>query len=239
MKNPTVKSVLGQEIPEYLVPYDRIRSEAMAALVAYNQLIIMEIGAYQTPDSQLGKLSIQLLQLVTPVYGNPTNYYVARLFVSLIGSFEVFLTDMCVQVLRRYPKKVGSATFTLTEILDSETVDALTTRAAEDAVNKMMYKSPMEYFKAVCEILSLVPSEIDSGWRTFVEAKARRDLGVHSAWKCNPVYLKKIGDVGLMPAYSIGDMVLPSEKDYFAGVVATIESLAMKIVDNLASKRMV
>ena len=231
-----MKSVLGDDIPEQLVPYDRLRAEASAALVAYHQLLIMELEGFKNPDTQLGKLSAQLHRLVAPVYGNTSDYYVARIFVSLIGAFEVFLTDTVLLVLRQHPKKIGGSTFRLSEILDAESVDALVARAAEETVNALMYEKPLNYLRKLCDLVSIEQAGLEKDWLVYIEAKARRDLGVHSAWKCNQVYLRKLSEARIASLRREGETVLPNEKGYFESIVNTLESLAAAITQSVGRK---
>ena len=46
-------------------------------------------------------------------------------------------------------------------------------------------------------------------WPSFVEMKARRDLGVHNNWVTNGIYLRKLKEIGFADHPSTGMRLIP------------------------------
>ena len=138
-------------------------------------------------------------------------FFLSRLFVSLVSSFEYFLQDTAIVVVSKNPKKVGSSNFTLSEVLDASSTEVLVRRAIDDWLNKLMYKKPAEYLKEFAEVLSINEEPLKARWKTFVEAKARRDLGVHNEWVCNSVYLRKLTEAGVTTEAVVGISMIPDD----------------------------
>lgn len=114
------------------------------------------------------------------------------MFLNVISEMEIYFSTLIQIIVREHPKKLGSASFQLTDIIDSESTDVLIERASGEFINKLMYKKPMDYLECICELLSIDMANYLEMWPAFVEAKARRDLGVHNSWICNSTYLRKI-----------------------------------------------
>lgn len=169
-------------------------------------------------------------------YLYPENYIIAHLFVGQISSFELFLQDLLTVVLRKFPKKIGSHTLKLSEVLELEDIDELVVRAAEEAIYKLAYKKPFDYLKEVCELLSFDSRLIEKDWRVFVEAKARRDLGVHAGWVCNDTYLRKVAEAQLTTVLRSGDVALPTDYAYLREVADALYRMAGLVYQSTSEK---
>ena len=222
-------------IPEQLIPLNNYLRESLAFIATHGYLLSGEILSLTEPESEFGKTRLALNQKIPKVYGGPVNYLVARLFISYVASFEVFLQDTAVLVAKKNPKKVGGANFTLAEIIDSGGMPALVQRATDEFLNKLMYKKPSAYLQELCQLLSIDASPFQERWKVFVEAKARRDLGVHSAWRCNDVYLRKLGEAGIETTARPGDIMLPPDTDYTDSVMDKLNDLAAEITARVAT----
>jgi hypothetical protein len=165
-----------------------------------------------------------------------TGYLAAHLFVARIAAFEVFLQEMIALVLRKHPRKIGKAAFPLSEILDAQGPEELVRRAAEQFTNELMYKKPLEYLDSMCQVLSIDRTPLIADWAVFIEAKARRDLGMHSGWVCNAVYRRKISEAGLATAFEVGHSVLPLTNAYLRNVENSLSRLAQNIGDEVFEK---
>jgi len=166
--------------------------------------------------------------VLAPEYENPHDYFVASLFTAYIANFELLLQELAKFVIKRHPKKVGKTTFTLAEVIDATGADGLIQRAIEEHLNKLMYKKPLEYLEGYAELLSINPVTLQEQWRTFIEAKARRDLGVHNGWKCNSVYQKKLAEAEIKAETQVGENLIPMG-DYLDKTIDAIFHLAEKI----------
>ena len=197
-------------------------------------LLAADIQASLRQDTDLAKKHQKFVESLEGTYENPTAYFLAHLFVSRIASFEVFLQETISLVVQKNPKKVGSSEFKLSEILDCSSAQ-LVQRATDEFLNKLMYKKPSEYLSLMCELLSIDRTPLEEKWAVFIEAKARRDLGVHNAWKCNEVYVRKLTEAGLTAALSVGESVLPTG-DYILNVDDALDSLAREISKQVLPK---
>lgn len=173
-------------------------------------------------------------EVVKPEYASPDQYLSSRLFIMFVSNFEIFLQDIATCIMRCYPKKLGSAQFRLADILDASGNEELISRAIEECLNKLMYKRPMEYLSDYCNLLSLDRKPLDKYWPTFVEAKARRDLGVHANWRCNSVYLRKVAEAGVESKFKIGDFTAPSSGGYFDDVSRQLFLLGEALLEQVA-----
>lgn len=157
---------------------------------------------------------------------SPENYLVAQLFIAHISAFELFLQDLITVVVKKYPQKIGSVQFRLSEVLQASDTEELVYRAAEEILNKLTYKKPGEYLKEVCELLSVEPSLVSETWPKFIEAKARRDLGVHNGWVCNQIYLRKLSESQIASELKLGDLSVPKDFRYLNAVSESLYSLS-------------
>lgn len=199
-------------------------------LLKIDQLAVIE------PESKIALAKTTLMQNLNADYINPTNYFVSQLFITYVAAFEIFLQESIALVIKKNPKKVGNIKFSITDILDSVSIDLLIQRATEDYLNTLMYKRPSEYLSELCKILSIDESIIAKDWPVFIEAKARRDLGVHNAWKCNEIYIRKIKESGKNSTLAIGENTAPKENDYLEKVAITLKSLVETISKEVLKK---
>lgn len=123
-------------------------------------------------------------------------YFNGLLLFALVSELEIYLVDVVKALVRQYPKKIGDIQFKLSDLLDS-TPDELITVAAEEYLNRLMYKKPSQYLSDLASLLAIDASPLSQHWPKFIEAKARRDLGIHNGWKINDIYSRKLTEVGL------------------------------------------
>lgn len=159
---------------------------------------------------------------VSARYRSPEDYLTAQLFIGHISSFELFLQELATVVIRKHPQKAGTIQFKLSEILEVDDTEDLVFKAAEEVIRKLTYKKPGEYLQDFCELLSISPALIEQDWKTFIEAKARRDLGVHAGWICNETYVRKLAEGRINSTFSIGHLVLPTDYSYLRIVSETL-----------------
>ena len=212
-----------------LVPLTRFFRESLLLISSHNYLLRVELTALERPDSDLGQKHQFLNSRVPDVYGGPTPYFLARLFISYIASFEYFLQEIITIVVGKNPKKVGATPFTLSDVLNAPDVTLLIQRATEDLLNKMMYRKPLAYLDEICEVLSIDRLPMKDDWLLFIEGKARRDLGVHNAWRCNEVYLRKLKEAGMSTSALTGDLLLPVDDDYLDTLTDAMNRLAIEV----------
>jgi hypothetical protein len=151
----------------------------------------------------------------------------------MISSLELFFQEAISGVLQAYPKKIGSVQFKLSQILDAGTTDELISRAAEEYIIKLMYKKPLEYLEEITRLLSIHSASILPFWPTFIEAKARRDLGMHNGWKCNSTYIRKLEESGIPCSFQVGDDTFPYDDTYMNGVGNALEEISKAIFKEL------
>lgn len=154
---------------------------------------------------------------------SPFQYFESKMFVGLISAFELFMQDLIVAVVSFHPKKVGMVKFELNDILASQDNAELVVRAIEEILIKIMYKKPADYLEEVSQLLSIEREPLLSSWSQFVEAKARRDLGVHNNWKCNASYLRKIEKSISSKELMVGESMLPTDS-YLDSTVEGVRS---------------
>ena len=77
---------------------------------------------------------------------------------------------------------------------------------------------------------------LQQDWNIFIEAKARRDVGVHNNWICNETYIRKVKESGAKVEYIAGQNILPTEQNYYSVVGSSIISF-VKILNSLLIKK--
>ncbi len=119
--------------------------------------------------------------------------------ILMISEVEGFIKDLLIEVLCLHPNKLGKNNIELNKLLEFGSIDTAIRYLAEGYLNKIMYKRPNEYKREIISLLSMEEDALDSVWPIYVEAKARRDLGIHNSWKTNDIYLSKLKEVGINP----------------------------------------
>lgn len=221
---------------EELDPYATYQTESLRFTSAAVYLMRAEEAVAASPDTPLGEDHAEFSKVIEDTYGTALKYFFAQLFVARVASFEVFLQESVALVIRKHPKKVGNAEFKLAEILDCPDVSQLVQRAAERHLNDLMYKKPADYLVSICDLLSIDRVPLDSDWKTLIEAKARRDLGMHNAWKCNAIFVRKLTEAGLPVSLGVGDSALAGIDDYVWEVDAALDRLSETITRQMLEK---
>lgn len=212
----------------YLREIVRITSGALCVLHAAR-------AANAGVDGRLREAFDGLGEVTAAEYEDPTDYLMGHFFVAVISAFELFLQDYLYLLIRKYPMRLGSTQFKLSEILDAAGPDSLVHRAAEQLLHEVMYRKPLDYLRDVCEILSIDQSSLKERWKVFVEAKARRDLGIHNAWRCNATYLRKVAESGAATTRKVGDHLAPTFDDFDA-LQQSLRDLVHEITLLIATK---
>lgn len=168
---------------------------------------------------------------------NFETYFAAQFIINLVSEVEHFLGSAVAAALRLHPEKIGGQTFKLTEIISATSTDELVDRAAKAKLNELMYEKPLDYIKKLSEILSVDAVKLEDHWPAFVELKARRDLGVHSNWMVNEIYLRKLKEAKITTDAKVGDSVIPDFK-YLTQAIDDAGYLAETLATLLAEKWM-
>ncbi len=175
-----------------------------------------------SPESRQAQVSFETL-------------FSAALFVNLISEVEHFFVSCAATAIRLYPGKVGSETFRLSDVLASSSTDELVERAADRALQALMYEKPADYLSGLCEIVSIDKKHLLDIWPNFVEMKARRDLGVHNNWVANEIYLRKLKEISFATPPSIGLRLIP-DFAYLEASIKTCDHLVGQMANLMAKK---
>jgi len=161
------------------------------------------------------------------------SFVVSHYFISLIAEFEGFLVDMLRSIVKRYPEKVGNITIKVSELTTCGSLEEAIYICIDRFINELTYKRPKEYIETLQGIFSLNKEDFEDLWPTFMERKARRDLGVHNDWQKNEIYIRKVKEVGITPPK---DDFLAPDNDYFVDSVKILFDLMGKISIHCAEK---
>lgn len=134
-------------------------------------LLAVKISTHTTTDQRLLTAHANLTERVTPIYEDARSYFTARLFISHISAFKIFLQKIVALVIQKHPKKVGSIEFRLSDILDASSNAELVQRATDEFLNRIMYKKPHEYLSDLCGLLSINKAFLNLGGRFFLKRK--------------------------------------------------------------------
>lgn len=219
-----------------LTPYASFLRQATSFHASSIYLLNVEFAVRDDENSALSGAHRNLTEKILPIHRAPYDYFMARMFISHVASFEVFLQETVSLVLKKHPKKIGAVEFRLADILDASSNDELILRATEQTLNKLMYAKPREYLADICNILSITSDDLSDDWSIFVEVKARRDLGVHNAWIVNATYLRKLAEAGITPSLLAGSSAVPSDALYRDAMHEALDRLALQITRKVVAK---
>jgi hypothetical protein len=156
------------------------------------------------------------------------SFFASALFVNLISEVEQFFVTCAETAIRTYPKKVGSTTFSLSDVLGAASTEELIERAANKALQGLMYEKPADYLSGLCKLISIDEKKLLPIWPSFVEMKARRDLGVHNNWIANETYIRKLREVDFSNPPAIGVRLIP-DLDYLGETVKIAKQLVREM----------
>lgn len=208
--------------------------ESYRLVLAQNYFLTAAVVGHEG-NAKIAERHKKFDEQVAPDYKDGYTYLTAQLFVTYISSFEVFLQRVVSCVVAKNPRKLGSIQFRLADILDSDK-EELIAKAIDEHLNKLMYRKPLEYLSDLCDLLSIDRTELDDLWPVYVEAKARRDLGVHAAWRCNATYLRKTAEAGVTSTLKLGESAVPDDDDYIGPLTDRLDDLADRIVEMVKKK---
>lgn len=213
----------------------RFGKRHVALMMASTYLRKIQLTVMDEP-TQFSEEHDALARILGPTFADPHDYLMAALFVGHIAEFETFLRGLVESVVLVYPMKLGSSQVRISDVLEAGSTETVILRAVDELINKLLYKKPLEYRDAIAELLSIDPRDIEQPWKNLIEAKARRDLGVHADWRCNEVYLRKLQEGGVASPLKLGESAVPKSGDYLQGVLDGLYSLADQLMDHVLYK---
>ena len=101
-----------------------------------------------------------------------------------------------------------------------------------------MYEKPLDYLAKISSLLSINEKSLQPLWQTFIEAKARRDLGLHNGWECNAIYLRKVSEANLTTKFVLGESTLPKVKEYITPMGKALSELAKLLYKEISAKHL-
>jgi hypothetical protein len=212
--------------------FDRFNAANMAYLNAI--IFLLEIESIAKDSASVKEVYSRFEKATANVQQDARTYFRCSLFAVEISAMELFLQDVMKSVILEHPKKIGGLQFRLSEVLDFKSQDELLTRAAEEFQNRVMYKKPMEYLDEIVALLSIDRKPLEKPWKVFVEAKARRDLGVHNRWICNDTYVRKVRETGAKRTARIGTSLTPVDRAYLFRVSSALTKIVASIFKQVA-----
>ena len=206
---------------------------------AYIQSInyILETEKASREGAEGIRRSSDKLNEYTKVFGmSPIQYLKGSLFFSQITAIEIFFQRVVKSIVREHPKKLGSIQFKLNQILDAGSIKEVVDQAIDEYLNRLMYKKPLEYLDGICDILSINKETLVPFWANFIEAKARRDVGIHNNWVCNDIYVRKVQEAAMVPAHKPGELIVPSDSEYIFASTDNLWNIVRKISEVISWK---
>ena len=230
----TDDSEMDRKQAELKVQLMGLKLRHMRSVVSMGSTAVIALRAEMIDDPDLNlHFSNLRSQLVT--YGRSVDqHFAALMLMFMVAEIELYLSDAVKAILTVYPKKLAQAQFKLSEIIDRPQ-DEIIQMAAERHLYSLMYKKPKEYLAELCEIMSIDAKLIQPLWGSFVEAKARRDLGSHNDWRVNETYLRKTAEIGIAPNAVIGQDICP-DHEYNQGLTPKFSGLVDAFSDQLEQR---
>jgi hypothetical protein len=135
-----------------------------------------------------------------------------RTFKEISNELELFLGNLLRVWLRRFPGIVDAKSIPLSEILLSNDLTDIQSRATREAVESTILgklkEKPLNWFTYVREHCGFAFSRGEV--ERFVERKAARDVLEHHDGQVDPSYVQKAATAAV---YKAGDLVEPTDSD--------------------------
>lgn len=234
-KNDSETNVLKDLSEEILGSYNRVGSRLLGLLNAYTIIQRVNFTTVRS-DEKMRELVEEMDERLEPDGIQTPQYFLSILFLDAISEMEIFLASVLKSVVYKNPEKVGAYKISLKEILDmgGVEVDVILSKAVDEKIHEITYKKPSEFIKEYCRMVSIDSSVLAEKWSVYVEAKARRDLGVHNNWKCNEIYLKKLKEAGVATDAKVGDNMIPGFYNYIDELTGVLHDIAHAIIGEVA-----
>lgn len=161
---------LSRALVAALLRYDRIRATTLNSVN-----FLRSTEAQSKPEPNLQTAMKRFAKFLRPQDATFETFLAGMLLTTVVAEVEGYFVESMKQVLLRHPKKMGSGTFALSDILDRSS-DELLLVAAEERLSKLMYRRPKDYLSDLSDLsdlLSIDPKPLQKHWPYFVEAKAR------------------------------------------------------------------
>lgn len=204
----------------------------MAAIASTGAIVLQAEHMESSPA--LKENFDNLKEALSPYNLSSELYFAGSMLFSLITEVELYFTEAIKSILIAHPKKLGSTEFKLAEIVERSR-EEIVLMAAEKHLNSLMYKKPNEYLAELCKIMSIESTQVAPLWPAFIEAKARRDLGIHNNWLVNDTYLRKLADCGIKSSAEKNSMICPRHV-YIHTTIGHCRKLVMDIADLVEAK---
>ena len=201
---------------------------------AMSLMAMITLRAEDLDDPDLKQYFASLGEVLAQHNMVPKHYFCGLMLFSLVAEVEYYLAEIVQAIITAHPKKIGSMQIKLADLIDrpqSEIVGI----AASKFMNDLMFKKPTEYLDGICDISGLNKNSLTALWLQFVEAKARRDLGIHNSWIVNDIYLRKLQEAGISTTLKIGDSACP-DHDYILPTSNACEALIKEISTQVEAK---
>ena len=155
----------------------------------------------EQPESELGGLFRSTSDLLPEQYKTKplaeeyrgykvVSFIDSMCFIGIISQFEDFLYQIMVAVLCATPKKINQAEIKIEHLLRYSSIESVVKSVAQRKVKEIMNNGAEIIQKELSKIISINWSDEDKKelWPVYVEAKARRNLGVHNNWVVDEKY---------------------------------------------------
>lgn len=212
----------------------RARAELVAAhdYFAYSETVWHEVGIAALGDPSLTHTNADTGSTAAgPALAALADVYVKRHLPEMAlqhfrSIFEVFVGDLIRLWLTAFPRNIAGKVLTVGEVLDAGDVTTPLAQKIDHELAEVTYKSPRKVFEYVEKRLG-VPPPAAADLDRLAEAKATRDVLVHTSGVVDAGYLAKAG--GLARAV-VGERIeIP--KPYHRGVW----ELLLRLTDDLAA----
>lgn len=212
----------------------RARAELIAAhdYYAYSEIVWYEVSGAAVAGTHTGLTNL-VTGSVAPgrVLDTLAVEYITRHLPEMtlqrfLSIFEVFVADLLRLWLAAFPKTIAAKTLTVGELLDAGDVPTLLGQKIDHELAEVTYKSPRKVFEYV-EKRTGVPVPAAADLDRLAEAKATRDVLVHTSGVVDAGYLTKAGPLARAV---VGERVeIP--KPYHRGVW----ELLLRLTDDLTA----
>ncbi|MCQ4574275.1 MAG: hypothetical protein NOU37_03365 [Candidatus Brocadiales bacterium] len=113
-------------------------------------------------------------------------------FISIITTYEAWMSDILRLILREYPKKIRKEKVESSTIKDSSSYEECLERLIDEELRDIFYKGPREATKHL-QLITSIDIESIPGLADIFELKTLRDILLHNKGVVNGEYLRRAG----------------------------------------------
>lgn len=215
------------------------KTDILFRTIHFSNIAISHSSPTQNPELSKAFLNLkEIFEKTSPVISDKgihhdlvMKHMSSLCFSSLVSAFEDFIIEVASIILRREPERLHNLKCEY-RVFASLDQDSLTDYLITEKLASLTFGSAREYINKLCNLVCLEKRKVESLVKSFVEMKARRDVGVHNNWVMDERYLRKIAELNIAAPET---NYLKPDLDYFSRTYNVCGDMVKIITNNISS----